>query len=192
MRLLSNVHTNIISFWIYYSPILFHWVEPMMFFLLHVTWSCIIYAYVPFFSFLLVYLLIGAFLFLSGHHLLIPLLFLSSSVMIKSVRTFRRTSPNEAFIRNATLSYWTSPIPPYPLSFIVRVGNPFVGYPWVVSPTRVGRIAWHQACPGGFVASPFPSPEALEDKDVNDGSGDDDDDEDEDASFSDDEEMTTS
>ena len=53
--------------------------------------------------------------------------------------------------------------------------------------TYVGHIARCQACLGGFVASPFPSPEAFEDEDVVDGSGDDD--EDEDASSSSDEEM---
>ena len=53
--------------------------------------------------------------------------------------------------------------------------------------TYVGHIARRQACLGGFVASPFPSPEASEDEDVVDGSGDDD--EDEDASSSSDEEM---
>ena len=42
-----------------------NWAEPIMIFLLHVTWSCIIHAYVPFFSLFLVYLLIGAFLFVS-------------------------------------------------------------------------------------------------------------------------------
>ena len=41
------------------------WAEPLMLFLLHVTWSCIFHAYVPFFSFFLVFLLIGSFLPLS-------------------------------------------------------------------------------------------------------------------------------
>ena len=58
--------------------------------------------------------------------------------------------------------------------------------------TRVGRIAWRQACLGGFVTSPSPSPEAFEYKDADDGTGDDDDKEDKDASSSSDEEMTTS
>ena len=58
--------------------------------------------------------------------------------------------------------------------------------------TYVGRIARHQAHLGGFIASPSPSPQASEDEDDDDGSCDDDDDEDEDASFSGDEEMTTS
>ena len=57
--------------------------------------------------------------------------------------------------------------------------------------TRVGRIARWQAHLGGFVASPSPSLEDLEDKDDDDGF-DDDDDVDEDASFSSDEKMTIS
>ena len=54
--------------------------------------------------------------------------------------------------------------------------------------TRVGRIAWHQAHLGGFVASPSLSLEASADEDDKDG----DDDEDEYTSFSSDDEMTTS
>ena len=56
--------------------------------------------------------------------------------------------------------------------------------------TYVGRIARRQARLSGFAASPFPSPEASANKDSDDGA--DNDDEDEDASFSSDEEMTTS
>ena len=56
--------------------------------------------------------------------------------------------------------------------------------------THVGRIAWRQACLGGFITSPSPSPEASEDEDDDDGSGDDD--KDEDASSFDGEEMTAS
>ena len=41
------------------------WVEPMIFLQLHVTCSCIFHAYVPFFSFFLILLLIGNFLLLS-------------------------------------------------------------------------------------------------------------------------------
>ena len=62
-------------------------------------------------------------LFVLRHHpfliLLPPML---NFVMIKPIKTFRRTSPNVAFIRNATLSYRTSPILIYPLSFTVRLG----------------------------------------------------------------------
>ena len=50
--------------------------------------------------------------------------------------------------------------------------------------THVGCIARRQACLGGFAPSPSPSPEASVNED-----GDDDD---EDASFSSDDEMTTS
>ena len=61
--------------------------------------------------------------------------------------------------------------------------------------TRVSRIAWQQACLGGFVKSPSPSPEASEDEDDDGDSDDDDDDdededEDEDASSSGDDTMT--
>ena len=41
------------------------WAEPMMFLLLYVTCSRIFHAYVPFFSFFLILLLIGTFLLLS-------------------------------------------------------------------------------------------------------------------------------
>ena len=47
--------------------------------------------------------------------------------------------------------------------------------------THVGHIARRQARLGGFVESPFPSPEAFEDDDDSD---DDDDDEDEDGDAS--------
>ena len=56
--------------------------------------------------------------------------------------------------------------------------------------TYVGCIARRQARLSGFAAFPFPSPEASVDEDSDDGA--DNDDEDEDASFSSDEEMTTS
>jgi len=55
--------------------------------------------------------------------------------------------------------------------------------------TRMGCIAQRQARLGGFITSPSPSPQALEDKDDDDGFDDDDDNEDEDVSSSDDEEM---
>ena len=55
-------------------------------------------------------------------------------VMIKPVKTFQRTSPNMAFIRNTTLSYQTFPILLFQLSYIGEVGNLFVRYPWVVPP----------------------------------------------------------
>ena len=53
----------------------------------------------------------------------------------------------------------------------------------------MGRIAWRQACLGGFIAFPSPSPQALEDEDDDDGFGDDENDKDEDVSSYDDEEM---
>ena len=57
--------------------------------------------------------------------------------------------------------------------------------------TCVGRIAWWQACLGGFIESPSPSPEASEDEDNGgDSGGDVDATVDEDASSSGDDEMT--
>ena len=73
-------------------------------------------------------------LFVTGHHLLILLLFLSGSMMRRLVRTSGRTSPNVAFIRNAAWLYRIFLILLYLLSFIVEVGNLYVKYPWVVLP----------------------------------------------------------
>ena len=65
--------------------------------------------------------------FVSRHLLLLILhLLMSGSVMIKPVRTFRRTFLNVAFIRNAMLSYWTSLILIYWLSYISGDGSLFV------------------------------------------------------------------
>ena len=61
-------------------------------------------------------------LFVPGHLLPTLLHFMLGSVMRMPVKTSWRTSPNVAFIQNATLSYQTSPILLYPLSFTVRVG----------------------------------------------------------------------
>ena len=59
--------------------------------------------------------------------------------------------------------------------------------------TPVSRIARWQACHGGFVESPFPSPKASEDEDsVGDFDSDADATADEDASSSKDDEMTAS
>ena len=137
------------------------WVESMIFLLLHVICSCIFHAYVPFFSFFLRLLLIGTFLLVSFSlsffqivyawhtsanplcpktffvmwHLLFLILhpLMSVSIMIKSVRTFRRTFLNVAFIRNARLSFRISLTLIYPLSLIVGVRNPFV-ISWSVVP----------------------------------------------------------
>ena len=65
--------------------------------------------------------------FVSRHLLLLPplILFLLTSdfVMIKPVRTFRRTSHDEAFIQNAKSFYQVFPILTFPLSSIVGVGS---------------------------------------------------------------------
>ena len=133
------------------------WAKPMMFLLLHVTCSCIFHAYIPFFSFFLILLLIGTFLllflslslswlvcswhlkrasllypetlFILGHHLL-PLLILTplmlGSMMIKPVRTFRKTFLDMAFLRNTKSSFWIFSILTFLLSSTVGVGSPFV------------------------------------------------------------------
>ena len=66
-------------------------------------------------------------LFVSRHLLLLSLLILlqlmSSSVMIKPIRTFQRNFQDAAFIRNAKLFYRIFPILTFPLSSIVRVGS---------------------------------------------------------------------
>ena len=56
--------------------------------------------------------------------------------------------------------------------------------------TRVGHIARRQARLGGFIESPSPSLEALEDEDYDGDFDDDDDDKDGDASSTSDDEMT--
>ena len=61
-------------------------------------------------------------LFILGHPLLLtPLLLTYSSVMIKLVRTFRRTFLDEAFIRNTKSSYRIFPILTFSLSSTVGV-----------------------------------------------------------------------
>ena len=59
-------------------------------------------------------------------HLLLILLLLSGSMMIKPVRTFRRTFHNAAFIRNTKSFFHIFPILTFTLSSIVGVGSPFV------------------------------------------------------------------
>ena len=132
------------------------WAEPVMFLLLNVTCSCIFHANVPFFSLLLILLLIGTllFVFLSlslsfksvcawhpsasllhprtlfvlGHHHfpLILPLYMSGFVMRRPRRTSRRTFLDVAFIQNARSSFWIFLILTYSLSFIVGFRSPFV------------------------------------------------------------------
>ena len=128
------------------------WAEPIMLLSLHVTCSCIFHAYVHSFLYILILICVGAFLlvsslsffrlvalwhlnenllhpgtlFVPGHLLLILPPPTSGFVMIKSVRTFRRTFLDEAFIRNATLSYQISPILNFPLSSTAGAGSHFV------------------------------------------------------------------
>ena len=66
-------------------------------------------------------------LFILGH--LLPLTlppFTFNSMMIKPVRTFRKTFLDVAFIWNARSFFWTSLILIYPLSFTVGVRSSFV------------------------------------------------------------------
>ena len=118
----------------------------MLQFLLALTCSCFFHAYVPFFFLSICWVVImfsisPSFfridcvwhssanplcletLFVPRHLLLILLLFISSSVMRRLVRTFQRTSPIVVFIRNATWFYRTFLILLYPLSFTVRDEN---------------------------------------------------------------------
>ena len=131
--------------------VVFDWIEPMMFILLHVTCSCIFHAYIPFFSFLWYYCWLVLFcfslslslivcawhpstnllhletLFVLGHLLLLILILLTfDSVIRRPVRTSRRTFLDVVFIWNARSFFLTSSILIYPLSFTIRVGNPFV------------------------------------------------------------------
>ena len=66
-------------------------------------------------------------LFVLGHHLLLILpLFMLGSVMIKPVKTFRRTFLGMAFIQNARSTFRIFLIMTYPLSFTVGVRSPFM------------------------------------------------------------------
>jgi len=65
--------------------------------------------------------------FVPGQYLLlILLLLLSGSVMIKPIRTFRRTFHDTEFIWNAKSSFRIFPILTFPLSSTVGVGSLFV------------------------------------------------------------------
>ena len=135
------------------------WVELMMLILLHVTCSCIFYAYIPFFSYfdidivwyslslsLSLSLIVCTWhpsakllhlgtLFVPRHHLLLILaFFMSGSVIIKPVRTFPRTFLGVAFTRNTRSFFLTSPILTFPLSFTIGVRGPFVISRLVVPP----------------------------------------------------------
>ena len=73
-------------------------------------------------------------LFIAGHLLLLILLLLTfDSVIRRTVRTSRRTFLDMVFIRNARSFFLTSSILIYPLSFTVRVRNPFV-ISWSIVP----------------------------------------------------------
>ena len=138
------------------------WAKPMLFLSFHVTCSSIFHAYVPSFIFILILICVGAFLrvsfslfffrlvallhlnknpfypktlFILGHLLLLTQLFLTyGSVMIKLVKTFWRTSHDEAFILSAKLLYRTFPILTFPLSSTVKVRSHCVASRSLVPP----------------------------------------------------------
>ena len=85
------------------------WAEPMMIFLLHVTWSCIIHAYIPFLFFLLVLFVIGTFLFVFLY--LFPSLLNSLRMAPKCKSALLHSAPS----RNP-LHFGASSFDPTPLS----------------------------------------------------------------------------
>ena len=131
--------------------------EPMMFIILHVTCSCVhtfkffifLYWFVwCFFACFFLSLLLSLValwhlnrnllppgtLFILGRLLLIPPPPMLGSVMIMPIRTFWRTFPNEAFIRNAKSSYQTFPILTFPLPTTVGVRSHCVASRWRAPP----------------------------------------------------------
>ena len=138
------------------------WAESMMFLLLHVTCSCLFHAQVPFFFNLIDVLVIFCLslslsffrlvalwhlsisllrpgtLFVSGQHLLLPLLILPhltfGSMMRSLVQTSWRTVHDIAFIQNAKSSCQIFLILTFPLSSIVGVGSHFVASRSLVPP----------------------------------------------------------
>ena len=132
-------------------PVGLDWAESMMSLLLHVTCSCIhtfifvyydidlfgTFLFIPlslslFLSFFLFLLLIALWhlsenllcpgtLFIPRHFLLILLHLMSSSMMIKLIRTFRRTFHDATFIRNARSFYRIFLILTFPLSSTVGI-----------------------------------------------------------------------
>ena len=65
-------------------------------------------------------------LFIPRHFLLILLHLMSSSMMIKLIRTFRRTFHDATFIRNARSFYWIFLILTFPLSSTVGIVSHYV------------------------------------------------------------------
>ena len=137
------------------------WAKPMMNFSLHVTCSCIVHAYVPFHSLFWYFLWLVLYvcfslslplsrtvyawhlsanplhletLYIMRHLFLILLLFLSSFVIRRPVRTSQRTSLDVEFIRNAAWFYRSFPILLYPLSFTIGDGNLYMRFPWDIPP----------------------------------------------------------
>ena len=127
----------------------FGWVEPLMYLSFHVTCSRIfMQTYLQYFFIYIDCIYVASWhlnesplcpktLFVLGHLLLLLLILalpLFDSMMIKPERTFRRTSIDEAFIRNTMLFCQTFPTLTYPLSFTVEVGSHFVTSQSLVPP----------------------------------------------------------
>ena len=115
------------------------WVEPMMQFILAIH-KLMLFSFSPSLSRIDCTwhpstnpLSLGT-LFVSGHLLLILIVFTFDSVMRRPKKTSWRTSPNVVFIRSTAWFYRTFPILLHLLSFIVGDGNLYVRYSWVVPP----------------------------------------------------------
>ena len=109
-----HTYLSFLSYWYSYCLVLFRFSLSLSFFRLVCAWHPSTSLLHP-----------GTF-FVLGHYFLMILLLMSSFVMIKPVRTFRRTFLHATFIWNAKSSFWTFPILTYLLSFTVGVGSPFV------------------------------------------------------------------
>ena len=98
------------------------WAEPMMLFVLHVTshafWCCLglFWLFFSFSTSISVYIPMLL-------HLLILHLLTFGSMMMMLLKHFRRTSLDEAFIRNAKSFCRTLPTPTFLLSFTVGDGS---------------------------------------------------------------------
>ena len=110
-----HTYLSFLSFWYWYCLVLFYLSLSFSFFRLVCAWHPSASLPRP------------KTLFILGHRLLLILLLLMLGfVMIKPIRTFRRTFLDTAFIQNAKSSFRIFPILTYPLSFKVGVGSPFM------------------------------------------------------------------
>ena len=110
-----HTYLSFLSFWYWYCLVLFYLSLSFSFFRLVCAWH-------PSAS-----LLHPKTLFILGHRLLLILLLLMLGfVMIKPVRTFRRTFLDTTFIQNTKSFYQTFPILTFLLSSLVGVGSHYV------------------------------------------------------------------